>query len=159
MSSAADLLNAPQLTRPLLVGIYNSAAENPVAKFQDRETASRQVWKVLVGRLAPEVPAAKAEKMGQGAAPKKRAYNPTPKASNPKNRPPRAAGTTKGTRRVKLLALKPGLANPYRAGSKSFKAFEICVANPDKTYGELVKMGARSNTINGMLRDGLATTK
>jgi len=60
------------------------------------------------------------------------------------------------TRRAMTLSLAKDKANPYRVGSASHKTFELISEKPNKTYAEYIDLGARSNTINGMLRDGLA---
>ena len=166
IASAEDLLNAVQLTGALMAEIYNSVSETAISKFSDRETGARRTFEALEAKFGQKEPekAAKEPKIPAVVAPKKekaekspKKDKPAPKAKIPREKKPGLGN--KGTRRAKTLALNPSTANPYRIGSKSFTTFELILANPGSTYGELVAKGARANTVNGLLRDGLISTK
>lgn len=153
IGSAEELLSKVHLTGPLLVGIYNSAAETPVNKFSDRETACRRVWEVLIAKLAPE-PVQKPA----SAKPEKEAPKAKEKAEK-RSKSPAKTPKLKGSRRTALLELVEAKPNRYRIGTISHKSYELVAANPTKSFLEVVALGAKAGVISEMLREGTAIIK
>ncbi len=159
VSSVEDLSENFALTTSMMRDAYNVLnPEKQVTRFSDREAACRRLWSALQA-LSPSSP----EKAAEGAAPERKSKKEKAKKGSKAPKAPKkekaSRGAKKPSRRAVPLYVPKGTENPYRVATQSFKAFELAIANPGKTFAELIELGGRGNTLSQMMRLNILNPK
>lgn len=134
-------LKASELPNGTLGAVMQQLSGQTFTRFSDRGSAARRTWKAMTDWAATQ----NVEPGNDEPEPQK---GKEPKA--PKE-PKANKGRKSKVRDIPLEATRT--TNPYRIGSKSHRTFDLILANPRKTFRELVALGGRANTIVGCIKD------
>jgi hypothetical protein len=138
-TSAEDLEGGMSLAH-INQAIHQLSGKPDTKPFEDPTKAAKALWPLLK------------KKSAAGAAVKPETKDTKkPATKKPTTKKPTGAAASGGNRgKIMTPTVKE---NPYRAGSKSFHAFQMVMDDPGKTFQHYVDKGARVNTLSDAIRN------